>query len=231
MGELYLSRDERDAIDAIDPRDLDARIEQCLHRGYMTAVRALPLGRCGLYVITRLQAYENAVADYAKAKAPKKRADTESRARRAGSDLAFAVRQMKDRLETERREEQLFYIDDLIPPPHRFSERLTVSVSYRWRPTVEAEWVHGRITFSHDADLRPDYIEPRPKRKPSAAKLERERQDKLYGIWDHLKQLSLWSVRDFFKQGGNAAEIPQSFQVRTDSYSRDLNNHSAKFWL
>jgi len=44
-------------------------------------------------------------------------------------------------------------------------------------------------------------------------------------------KLGLYSLRDYFKGGGDGSKIPQSFQAKTDSYSRGLNNFSAKFWL
>lgn len=58
-----------------------------------------------------------------------------------------------------------------------------------------------------------------------------ERQGALYREWEHLKSLALYSVRDFFRDGGNGAEIPKIFQATPDAYMRGLNNFSAKFWL
>jgi hypothetical protein len=37
-------------------------------------------------------------------------------------------------------------------------------------------------------------------------------------------------VRDYFRDGGDGAKIPETFQVTVDSYSRDLNNYSTQFW-
>lgn len=84
-------------------------------------------------------------------------------------------------------------------PPHRFSERLTLRVSYRWRRAIEDDWTYGNITLSHDVDSRPDYTMPIPNRKPGAAKQEQDRQDKLYYEWEHLMRLALHSVREYFR--------------------------------
>lgn len=231
VGEINIPREERDALKAIDTDVLNTLIEQSLEERHPSALRALRLESCGLYAASQFRAFEKALATYGAAKAAKKLAETEFRARRAGSDLAHAVQQMKRRVEEEERESQLFYIDDLIMPPHRFSEHLTVRVDYRWRPMIEDKWQYGNITFTHDVDLRPDYTMPLPKRKPGAIKQERERQEKLYREWEHLRQLGVYSVREFFREGGNAAAIPETFQAKADSYTRGLNNFSARFWL
>jgi hypothetical protein len=231
VGEINIPREERDALEAIDTDMLDKLIEQSLDERHSSPLRALRLESCGSHVASQLRAFEKALAEYGAAKATKKLAEKEFRARRAGSDLAHAVQQMKHRMETEEREGQLFYVDDQIMPPYRFSEHLTVRVSYRWRPTIEDKWESGSITFTHDVDLRPDYTMHLPIRKPSASKQEQDRQDKLYREWVHLMQLGLHSVREFFREGGNAVAIPETFQAKADSYSRGLNNFSARFWL
>ncbi|MDQ1119036.1 hypothetical protein QE383_001344 [Pseudoxanthomonas winnipegensis] len=146
-------------------------------------------------------------------------------------DLVHAVQQMKERMAMEEEEEQRFYVDDSITPPNRFGERLSARVGYQWRPSIAAPWLCGDITIFHDVDMRPDYTLPPPKRKPSAARQAQERQDALYREWEHLKSLALYSVRDFFKDGGNGADIPKVFQAKPDTYTRGLNNFSAKFWL
>lgn len=231
MGEINIPGDEQDALKAIDTNVLDKLIEQCLYEERPDALRILRLESCGPYVASRFREYEKALAEYGKAKAAKKRAETEYRVRRSGGDLAHAVQQMKHQVETEEKEGLLFYVDDQIMPPYRFSERVTVRVSYRWRRTTEDEWVYGSVTFSHDVDSRPDYTMPLLKRKLSAAKRVQERQGKLYRDWEHLMKLGLHSVRDYFRGGGNGAEIPQSFQAKTDPYTRGLNNYSVQFWL
>lgn len=229
MGEINISRGEQDALRAIDTDVLDRLIEQCLSEERPYALRVLRLEGCGLYVASRLREYEKALEEHCKAKSPKKRAETEYRVRRSGSDLVHAVQQMKHRVETEEKEGQLFYVEDQIMQPYRLSERITVRVSYRWRRAIEEEWVYGSITFSHDVDSRPDYTMPPPKRKPSAVKQEQDRQDRLYREWEHLTRLGLHSVREYFRGGGNGAAIPQTFQAKIDPYSRGLNNFSAQF--
>lgn len=231
MGEINIPRAEQEALRAVDTEALDKLIEQCLREEKPYGLRGLRLENCGLYVSSRLREYETALAEHCKAKAAKKRAETEYRARRAGDDLAHAVQQMKDRVETEEKEGQLFYVDDLIMPPSHFSERITVRVSYNWRRAIEDKWVYGSITFVHDVDSRPDYTMPQPKRKPSVAQQERDRQERLYDEWNHLMKSGLHSVREYFRGGGDGEAIPQTFQARADSYTRGLNNFSAKFWL
>ena len=43
-----------------------------------------------------------------------------------------------------------------------------------------------------------------------------------------MRDLALFSVRDFFRNGGNGADIPEAFDAITDRGS--LNNFSLKFW-
>lgn len=104
MGEINVRRDEQDALGAVDTEELDKLIEQCLHEERPHALLTLQLDSCGMYVASRLRNYERALAEHGKAKAAKKRAETVYRARRAGSDLAHAVREMKSRVEAEKRE-------------------------------------------------------------------------------------------------------------------------------
>jgi hypothetical protein len=231
MGEINIPRGEQDALKAVDTHMLGKLIEQCLHEEHPRALRTLRLEGCGPYVAARLRHYEKALAEYGKAKAAEKRDEAKHDARRAGSDLAYAIQQMKNRVEAEEEEGLLFYIDDLIVPPSRFSERVTVRVSYRWRQVVEDQWVYGSITFFHNVDVRPDYTMPLPKRRPSAAKQEQDRQEKLYREWEHLMRLGLYSIRDYFREGGNGAAIPQTFHAKADPYTRGLNNFSTKFWI
>jgi len=108
--------------------------------------------------------------------------------------------------------------------------QLSVRVGYRWRRTVDDEWTFASITFTHIHDPRPDYTLPTPKRKPSATKREQELQNSLHQTWEHLMRGALYSVRDYFRQGGDGAKIPESFRATVDSYSRGLNNYSTQFW-
>src|SRR3546814_781659 len=170
MGEINIPHDQQGAIAAIDARELDRLIEQAIREERSSDLHRLALANCGSYIATKLHSFDRALAKHREAKAQRKRAETGDALRRAGRDLSFAVGAMKQRLETEQKEAQLFIVDDQIMPPHRFSKHLSVRVSYRWRRTVDDEWAFGSITFVHDVDLRPDYATPIPKRKPSAAK-------------------------------------------------------------
>lgn len=223
-------RQERDALKAIDTDVLDKLIEQSIDEKCPSSLRILRLESCGPYAASQFRAFGKALVEYGSAKAAKKLAETESRALRAGSDLAYAIRQMKGRVETEEREEQFFYVDDLIMTPNDLSEQLTVRVTYRWRSTIENKWQYGSIVFTHDVDLRPHYTISPPKRKPSARKLKEDRQEELYRKWECLMRLGLYSVREFFREGGDAAVIPKTFQAKVDSHTRELNNFSCRFW-
>lgn len=231
MGIINIPRDEQAALKSLDPMLLRALIDQCLREERFTALRQLSLGNCGLFVSTKRDRFERALDAYAKAKAAKKREETLRAARRAGSDLLNAVEQMHHRMETEEEEGERFYVDDLITPPYTLGVKLSVCVRYRWRPAPTESWALGDITFLYDVDLRPDYSRPPPARKPNAAKQAQDREDILYREWEHLKDQALFSVRDYFQAGGNGADIPKTFQVIPDVYSRGLNNHSTKFWL
>lgn len=230
MGEINISRDEQDALTAIDTRELDRLIEKAIGDEQSGELHRLSLTRCGSYVSAKLHHFDQTLARHRLAKSARKREETGDALRRAGRDLSFAVDAMKRRMETEQAEGRLFQIDDQIIPPYRFSKHMSVRVSYRWRRTIEDEWQRGSITFVHDDDPRPDYTMPAPKRKPSAAKQEQDLQNRLYQTWEHLMRGALYSVRDYFRDGGEGATIPETFQATVDSYSRDLNNHSTQFW-
>ncbi|MBP2233388.1 hypothetical protein J2847_006726 [Azospirillum agricola] len=230
MGEINIPEDEQEALKAIDAKELDKLVERAVQEERLDGLYHLPLTSCGPYVAAQLHAFEQALAEHRRFKAPRKLAETGDRLRRAGRDLSDAVRGMKRRMETEEKEAQLFYVDDRIGPPFQLSKHLNVRVSYRWRRTVDDQWTYGSITFFHDVDLRPDYTLPTPKRKLSPAKQRREVESTLYQEWEHLMSLALYSVRDYFRQGGDGGKIPETFQAKPDSYTRGLNNHSADFW-
>lgn len=230
MGEINISRDEQDAIKAIDARELDKSIDKAIQDEQSGDLHLLSLTRCGTYVSTKLYYFDQALARHRLAKSARKREETRDTLRRAGRELSFAFSAMKQRMETELVEAELFRIDDQIMPPYRFTKQMSVRVGYRWRRTIEAEWQWGSITFVHHHDPRPDYTTPTPKRKPSAAKQEQALQDRLYQTWEHLMRGALYSVRDYFRDGGDGATIPETFQVTVDSYSRGLNNYSTQFW-
>ncbi|MET4296312.1 hypothetical protein ABIB06_007068 [Bradyrhizobium sp. LB8.2] len=230
MGEINIPRDQQNALAAIDTNELGRLVEQAIREERLGDPHHLPLASCGPYIARKLHYFEQALTKHRQAKAPRKRAETENTLRRAGSDLSFAVEAMKRRMETEQKEGQLFYVDDQIVPPYRFDKRLSVRVSYRWRRTVGDEWTSGSITFVHDVDLRPDYTISAPKQKPSAARQEQDRHTELCQIWEHLTRGALYSVRDYFREGGDGEKIPQTFQAIVDPHTRGLNNYSTRFW-
>lgn len=41
---------------------------------------------------------------------------------------------------------------------------------------------------------------------------------------------ALYSVRDYFKEGGDGDKILEAFQATVDSHTRGLNNYSTQFW-
>lgn len=229
MGEINIPPREQAALDAVDTRELDRLIGEAVRTEHSGPLPGL-LYNCGPYVAGRLQAFEQALARHRAAKAARKREETGRDLRSAASDLGHAVDGMKRRLETERKDAELFIIDDAIPPPYRFRPALSVTVIYRWRRSGEDAWTYGHITFTHEVDTRPDYTRPAPKRKPSAAKQEQELQARLYHTWEQLTRGALYSVRDYFRDGGDGAAIPETFKARVDAHSRGLNNHSTRFW-
>lgn len=229
MGDLNVPRTEADAIKTIDSSALDRLVDQCICEGQATALRALCLDNCGLYISAKLGAFECALANHAKARAATKRAETEYSVRKAGRDLEHAVQEMKARVATQEQESQLFFVDDHIAPPAVISTRLSVTVSFQWRESAEMDWKYGRVTFLHNVVFLPDYLTPAPKRKPSVAQQRRDREDELYRQWEHLRSLALQEVRDHFRRGGGGSAIPESVQARTDPHTHGLNNLSARF--
>ncbi|RQU40852.1 hypothetical protein DF142_17235 [Burkholderia cenocepacia] len=230
MGELNLSQSEHEALKAIDTGVLARLLEQCLRDVRADALGVLPLGHCGLYISTKLRHFRQALLAHAEARSTQKRAEMESCARLAGDDLRAAILHMKYRAEAEREEALLFKVDDMITPPFHYSQPVRVRVRYEWRQTSDGQWQHGSITFSHIVDLEPNYALSAPKRKPSAAARDREKQDKLCRNWEQLKSLALQAVRDYFREGGDGASIPSAFDAKPDAYTRGLNNYSAQFW-
>ncbi|MFS8147628.1 hypothetical protein [Rhizobium sp. BR 249] len=229
MLAINLDPSEKMALKSIDPRELRTLIDQAIAVERTGALYGLPLSSCGPYVSSKYRSFQQAVHDYSVAKSAKKRGETHDRAVRAGYDLTHAIHQMQDRMDTEEREGELFYVDDNLHWPTHFSRHLRVSISYRWRQSVDDNWSHGRITFAHEYAPRLNLAEPRPKRKPSAAKQARELEDQLAREWEHLAGLALYSVREFFREGGDGGKIPEDFTAKTDTRG-GLNNFSARFW-
>lgn len=230
MTYINLPSDQKREISEVDPNILQMLVDKCLAENGEGPIHDIELNRCGPYVTSKLRAFQKAISEYAKSKASSKRERTHVEAMRAGSDLVHAVYQMKERVETEQKDRELFYIDDQIRPPFHLSERLSVSIAFHWRPSLTADWKYGRTTFVYNFSPRPDYTQLPPRRKPSAAKSARDLQDNLYREWEHLKMLALCSLRDFFRQGGDGDTVPKAFTVRSNPYGGGLNNSSCNFW-
>jgi hypothetical protein len=230
MGEIYLPQHIKDAVKAVDMRELEKLVDQALWEQRATPLYALHLSNCGSHVAERLRRFERELEGLAKAKAARKRDEMKGRAWNAGSDLRWAIRDVLHRIEEEEQEMRLCRVYDVITPPFRPSERIRVSVPYQWRRSVDDEWTYGSITFFQEVDMRPDYSVPVPKRKPSAAKLREEREETLLRHWEDLVRHGLNSVREYLKSGGDGNAIPETFQVKPDPHSRWLNNFSCHFW-
>jgi len=230
MGVLNLSHDEKEALKGIDEDQLDDLVEQAIRHEQMGDLYRLPLRRCGSHVGSELGSFQRALTNHRAAKSAKKRADTGEALERAGRDLTFAVSTMKGRVQKEETDGQFFHVDDEISPPYRLSDRLSVCVRFRWRRTVEDQWTSGSITISHRAVRDPDYTLPTPKRKPSKAQEEQDRQAWLFETWNYLMRGALFSVRDYFRDGGDGSTIPKEFQANPSSHGGGLDNFSTDFW-
>jgi hypothetical protein len=230
MGEFYLSQYERTALKAIDDSILANLIDNAIWSHSTSTLDDLPLFNCGQYVARKLQIFNESVSEHGKSKATRKRNETENRAHDAGRRLLHAVSEMKSRMDLEEKETQLFRVDDQILPPRSFNERLEVRISYQWRPTIDESWTYGNIKFVYDVAFTPNYFMPTPKRKPSAAKHEDERQERLCNSWDHLKSAAFQSVLEYLRSGNDRSAIPEKFDVRVDPQSGGTNNFSFNFW-
>lgn len=230
MSYINLPSYQQAAISDVDETVLRAAVRKCLDEECIGPIHGLGLSNCGPYVAIKLHGFQQAIAEYSKAKAHAKRERIRQDVLHAGSDLIHAVQQMKERLETERQEGELFFIDDQIRPPFYLSKRLSVQVSFRWRASPSADWNHGKLTFVYDFFPQPSYTQLPPKRKPSAAQVARDLEDRLFEEWESLKALALFSMRTFFRTGGDGDAVPEVFAVRPSAYGGGLNNFSCNFW-
>ena len=230
MGEINLPREQMEALGAIDTAEVDRLLDRAM-RDERTSELRQALLRCGEYVGRELRSFEKALDAHRSARAAHKREQTSRDLYKAKYDLSHAIWAMKRRVEEDRKDAELFFVEDVIRPPHSFSRNLSVCVNYRWRRQPEDGWTYGSIEFSHDHSPRPDFMLPAPRRKPTEAQRKKDLQNELYQTWEHLMRLGLHTVREYFKSGGDAAAIPKTFKVTPDAYSRGLNNFSARFWL
>lgn len=230
MGEINLTEREIEAIKGVDERELARLIDEAVRTGSASGLSRFRLRECGEYVSGKLHYFEMALGRYRDAKSVKKLEETHYYATRTGDDVRFAFRQMKQRMETEERQRLYWRVDDNVYWPSYFTNDLSVAISYRWRKTLEDVWEFGNITFLHKVVLPPSYLQPQPKRKPSKAKQEQNRQNELSSTWQQLMRTSLYTLRDYFERGNEGSQIPETFTAVTDR-SGSLNNFSAKFWV
>lgn len=229
MGMINIPCSEQDALLALDLDLIFKLVARAVETGQAGDLRPL-LANCGLYVSGGLYAFEQALAQHRQARTAKKLETTSRDAHKAAFDLRHAIWSRRDQVEADRKDAEVFFVDDDIWPPVRFSKHLSVRVSYRWRRAGESTWTHGSILFTHDYDPRLDYPLPAPARKPSAAKQAQALQRELFETWEHLKLGALCSVRDYFKAGRDGADIPETFHAPVDAYTRRINNFSTDFW-
>jgi hypothetical protein len=232
MGLVNLSTREKQAIDALNSGELHDLVDEAIRSEHLGKLSSLPLYDCGEHVASKLRYLDRALAAYRIAKSARKRDETLYSARKAGSDLTFAVGQMKHRVQVEVRDGQLFLVHDPAMPPFRLTEEMQVRVSYKWRRTAEDDWASSSIVFKHMFRPRFDHhalAHPKPKRKPSARKFAEDLENNLFREWKDLEQLAHWSVRDYFRAGNDGTSIPDQFEVRLGD-GEQLNNFSADFW-
>ena len=226
---INLTDREKSALASVDEHELSQLIDKAISCQQPSGLSQM-LTDCGTYVANELRYFERAVGDYRGAKSAKKVERTHTDAIRAGYKLSSAVSQMKHRMQTEVEEGERFYVDDHIHWPYTFSDNLSVAVSYRWRQNPDSNWEHGHITLRHRHNPKPHFSIERSKRKLSARQKKENEQEEYARAWEHLKNLSLFAVRDFFRDGGNGNEIPETFQAIPDNYTGGLNNFSTIFW-
>jgi hypothetical protein len=227
---INLSEREKLALSRVNKAELNKLIDEAISERSASGLSRLSLVECGDYVSTEFRYFQRALADYGGSKSTKKIERTHSDAIRAGYRLSSAVSQMIRRMQTEIEEGERFFVDDHIHWPYSFSKNLSVTVSYRWRSKPSSDWEHGRITFYHQYASNPDYRIDQPKRKLSARKQKEREQEEYARTWEHLRDLSLFAVRDYFREGGDGGEIPEKFRAIPDDYTKGLNNFSTKFW-
>ncbi len=230
MGEINLTDRQINALKAIDEHELRELIDDAIQQERPSqALQQLPFMDCGVYVGTQRSYFWDSLKRYREAKSAKKREQTEYDVQRAGRDFLFSFQQMKHRMKEEEKNRLLFFVDDQIFFPHRFTKDLSVTASYRFRKTTSDEWTFGRITFQHRFVPPISHLPTQPKRKPSAAKQDEILQEELSLAWQHFTRSALWAVREFFVDGGDGNNIPDRFTAVIDNRGQ-LNNYSLRFW-
>lgn len=230
MDRLYLSDNAVVAIKAIDSRDLEYYIEQALDGARASLLSGSGIRYAHPAITRHLGKFERDLEKLAQAKSDARRKEMWRSAWDSGDDLKHIVSSLKQRVAEQEAETQLLVIDDQILPPPRFQQRVEVDVHFRWRATPASAWSIGAICFFQDVDMRPNYLAPQPKRKPSATKQDVQRQETLSKHWESLRMLALHAVRDYLMTGGDGRAIPKSFEAKPTQGDRFLNNFSCNFW-
>lgn len=229
MTAINMPAAEQAAIGHLDTSKVDAEIREAIKNGRSGALPRL-LSGCGPHISRRLHYFEAALQDHVAAKGPRKREQTENLLRKARYDLSFAVSSMQTRVALERADAERFFVDDVIHPPFRFGPRLDVSIGYRWRSEPEVPWSYGCISFLHTVDGAPGLLPPLPRGTRGAAQRERDREATFEQAWSDLVRGALYSVRDYFREDGDGAAIPETWKVKSDPRTGALNNRSTRFW-
>lgn len=226
---LNLTPYEIEGLKAVDEQKFNDAVNEALDAETTSSIRDFEIHRCGHHLTQKLHYFEQALSNLRAAKSADNRKRKRYEADRAARELTYGLSGMKRRMEQEEKDAELFKIDDHVWQPSTFSRKLEISIWYQWRPTTQDDWRSGKIDFHHEVQPRIDLTLSAPKRKPSAAKKAEELQEELGRHWEDLRRQSLWSLRDFFRDGGNGAEVPSSFNVIA---SRDgyLNNFSTQWW-
>lgn len=230
MHQLYLTDEEKSALRSIDLQRLRDRVDAAISHKSPSGLYDFPFSQCGPYVGQKFRYFQKYLADFAKSKAARKRADTYEQAYAAGSRLVSAVREMQVRAAKEDKECELCRVSFTGIQPRTFSQKISIRIDFQWRNAIEDAWTRGDITFVHNVDMTPDYTLPQPARKPGPTQRERERQDELYRHWEHLHDLALQSVREYLVGGHDPAAIPKTFDAKPSRSDRYLNNFSCDFW-
>lgn len=215
MSIIKIPDDERDTLKAIDIVRLCHVIEEYPCDEQLKALRIFQLNNCGRYIADQFHAYQKALRAYSTATSSRKIDDTKKTLYCANNRLISAIQLMKERVETEEKEDQHFHVDDDIQVPFSFTTHLTVRILYRWRKSITYNWESGCIAFVYDVLQESG---------------KRDRQEMLYREWEILRDSGLQSVRDFFRQGGNGSAIPKTFQAVVNRYTQGLDNFSTDFW-
>lgn len=226
---INLPASEMNAIDTLDEGALMDAIDEDQNTCSSTAIRQMQLYRLGAYVQAAERRFDRALTNLRTARSAAKVTSANEDVLRAGWNLATTVRQMKDRAKQERADGERFRIDDHVREPFKFRPKMDVSVSYRWRDTNDGDWSRGQITFHHHYSPLPQSEALLDRRKRTKRQREDDEQEELRRTWCHMRDFALFGVRDFFREGGDGADIPQTFKVNVDKTGR-LNNFSMDLW-